>query len=197
MREMIKMVVVLTILSSFSGGLLAALKDGTKEKIENQELEMVKGPALRVILEGASNDVVADRFKVTDNEVEHNIFVGVFDGKPNTIALESEANGFADKVGMIVAFNIDDDKLVGMGVTTHKETPGLGARAKTDANFSQQFTGLPATDPLKVTQDGGSINALGGATITSRGVCAGVSSAIELYKKLKPTLVEELKKFSK
>lgn len=197
MREMIKMVVVLTVLCSFSGGLLAALRDGTKEKIENQELELVKGPALRAILKGASNDVVADRFKVPDGEVERNIFVGVFNGKPNTVAFESAANGFADTIGLIVAFNVEEDKLVGLGVTTHKETPGLGAKAKTDAKFSKQFTGLPATDPVKVNQDGGTINALGGATITSRAVCVGASSAIETYKKLKPALIEKLKGFSK
>lgn len=197
MREMIKMVVVLTILSSLSGGLLAYLKDGTKERIENQELELVKGPALRFILDGASNDVVADRFKITDNEVERSVFVGVYDGKANTIAFEAEATGFADKIGLIVAFNVDEDKLVGVGVTTHKETPGLGAKAKEDPNFSKQFSGLPATEALKVTQDGGGINALGGATITSRAVCTGASSAIEIYKKLKPTLVEKLKEFSK
>jgi Na+-translocating ferredoxin:NAD+ oxidoreductase subunit G len=197
MQEMIKMVVVLTILSSLSGGLLAALKDGTKERIENQELELVKGPALRVILEGASNDVVSDRFKIMDGETERSVFVGKFDGNANTVAFETETNGFADKVGLLVAFNVTDDKLVGMGVTTHKETPGLGARAKTDTAFAQQFKGLPATEPVKVTQDGGNINALGGATITSRGVCAGVSQAIEIYKKLKPTVVEKLKDFSK
>lgn len=197
MQEMIKMVVVLTILSSFSGGLLAALKDGTKERIENQELELVKGPALRVILKGASNDVVADRFKIMDGETERSVFVGKFDGNANTIAFETETNGFADKVGLVVAFNVTDDKLVGMGVTTHKETPGLGARAKTDIAFADQFKGTPATGPVKVTQDGGNINALGGATITSRGVCAGVSQAIEIYKKLKPTLVKKLKDFSK
>lgn len=197
MREMIKMVVVLTILSSFSGGLLAALRDGTKEKIENQELELVKGPALRVILKGASNDVVADRFKLMDGEVERSVFVGVFNGKPNTVAFESEASGFADKIGLLVAVNVEEDKLVGVGVTTHKETPGLGARAKTDLKFAKQFAGVPATEAVKVTQDGGKINALGGATITSRAVCAGTSSAIETYKRLKPALAEKLKGFSK
>ena len=87
---MIKMVVVLTILTSFSGGLLAALKEGTKETIEKQELELVKGPALRVILEGASNDVTADRFKVTYNEVERKIFVGVFDWRGRALAAERD-----------------------------------------------------------------------------------------------------------
>ena len=93
MQEMIKMVVVLTILSSLSGGLLAALKDGTKERIENQELELVKGPALRIILGGASNDVVADRFKIMDGETERSVFVGKFDGKANTVAFETWTDG--------------------------------------------------------------------------------------------------------
>ena len=42
MREMIKMVVVLTILSFFSGGVLAYLRNSTQERIDNQVLEFVK-----------------------------------------------------------------------------------------------------------------------------------------------------------
>ncbi|MCK7511359.1 MAG: hypothetical protein MZV70_49755 [Desulfobacterales bacterium] len=47
MLELIKMIVVLTIISLASGGLLAALRDGTQERIDNQVLEFVKGPAVR------------------------------------------------------------------------------------------------------------------------------------------------------
>ena len=50
MAEMIKMVVVLTVLSLLSGGVLASLRDSTREKIEIQELEMVKAPAVRQVL---------------------------------------------------------------------------------------------------------------------------------------------------
>ena len=49
MREIIKMVVVLTVLSAASGGLLAAVENGTKERIEIQELTFVKGPAVASI----------------------------------------------------------------------------------------------------------------------------------------------------
>ncbi len=42
MREMIKMLVVLTILATLSGGLLAAIRDNTKDRIENQVLEFVQ-----------------------------------------------------------------------------------------------------------------------------------------------------------
>jgi electron transport complex protein RnfG len=47
MGEMIKMVVVLTILSIVSGGGLAQLKEFTEPKIENNVMNLVKGPAIR------------------------------------------------------------------------------------------------------------------------------------------------------
>ena len=60
MRDMIKMVVVLTVLAAFSGGLLAALRDATKDKIELQQLTFVKGPAIKSIFKDASNDPIAE-----------------------------------------------------------------------------------------------------------------------------------------
>ena len=193
MGEMIKMVVVLTILSSFSGGVLATLKDSTKEKIENQELNLVKGPAVRQILEGASNDPVADRVKMTVGEEEKTLFVGVFDGKANTVAFETTGKGYGDKFGLIVAVNTDEDKLVGIGVTTHKETPGLGGNAKDDPSWAAQFKGLPIDQTVAVTNDGGSISAISGATITSRAVCEATTNALKLYTEIKPQLLEQIK----
>jgi Na+-translocating ferredoxin:NAD+ oxidoreductase subunit G len=84
-----------------------------------------------------------------------------------------------------------------VGVTTHGETPGMGAKAKTDPSFTAQFKGLPLKDPLKVTGDGGSINAISGATITSRAVCSATNDAVELYEKLKPQLSEKMKEYQK
>ncbi len=195
MKEMIKMVVVLTILSFFSGWVLAALKDGTKDQIEMQELELVKGPAVRTIMEGATNDPVTDRFKIKTGEVERSIFVGVFDSEPNTVAIETFGNGYGDKIGVMIAVNVNDDKIVGLGVTTHKETPGLGGNAKADPSFAAQFKGLALGEPIKVTKDGGSINAIGGATITSRGVCVAATDAGAIYKQIKPQVVAKLKDF--
>ena len=197
MGEMIKMVVVLTVLSVISGGGLSWLKGFTEPKIENQVMNLVKGPAIRQMLKEADNDPVKDRFKIKDGEEERTVFVGVFDGNANTVVLESTAAGFADKVGMVVAINMADETLRGMAVTTHKETPGLGANAKDDPSFAAQFAGKPATTPVKVSKDGGNISALSGATITSRAVCAGVTKAIETYKNLKPQLEEQIKAMGK
>jgi len=195
MREMIRMVVVLTVLSAFSGGLLAAIRNGTAEDIENQKLTFVKGPAIKTILEGAANDPIVDRFKITDGEAERSFFVGKFDGKAETVAFETFGKGYGGDVGLMVGVNVKEDKVVGVGVTTHQETPGLGAKAKTDADFAAQFKGLPAKGPVKVTNDGGKINAISGATVTSRAVCGAATAAGEVYNRLKPQIEEKLKGF--
>jgi len=197
MQEMIKMVVVLLVLSLGSGGLLAALESGTQERIESQELEFVKGPAVRQILKGCSNDPISSRFKLKDGDVERSFFVGVYDGKPKTVVFEVAGKGFADAFGLMVGVDVPDDKLQGIGVTTHKETPGLGAKAKDDPGFAAQFRGMTITEPVKVTKDGGKVNAIGGATITSRAVSAAASDVGEIYKRLKPQIVEQANSFAK
>lgn len=196
MREMIKMVIVLTILSSVSGGLLAAIRNGTKERIESQQLEFVKGPAIREILKEASNNPIVDRFKLDDNGIERSFFVGVSDGKPDKIAFESFGKGYGGDVGLMVGIDVDDDRIVGVGVTTHAETPGMGARAKSDPSFVAQFKGLATDKAVKVTKDGGQINAISGATITSRAVCSAATDALDVYKRLKPQLIDKMKEFN-
>jgi electron transport complex protein RnfG len=197
MGEMIKMVVVLTILSIVSGGGLAQLKAFTEPQIENNVMNLVKGPAIRAMLSEAENDPVADRFKIKDGDTERTVFVGVLNGKANTVVLESTASGYGDKIGLVVGINMDEQVLAGIAVTTHKETPGLGAEAKNNPAFAAQFKGKPITSAIQVTNDGGEISALSGATITSRAVCKGTMDAIGLYNTLKPQLVEKLEGMQK
>lgn len=195
MREMIKMVVVLTVLSSFSGGLLAAIRNGTIERIENQQLQFVKGPAIKEILKGATNDPIVDRFKLKDGDVERSFFVGKFEGKAPAVALESYGKGYGGEVGVMVGIDTATDEIVGANVTTHAETPGMGAKAKDEPDFVAQYKGLPAKDPIKVTKDGGSINAISGATITSRAVSYAATDACQIYERLKPQIEDKLKEF--
>jgi electron transport complex protein RnfG len=197
MNEMIKMVVVLTVLSSFSGGLLAALNNGTRDRIANQELQFVKGPAIASILEGASNDPISDRFALSRGETEMSFFVGAFDGEPRALVFETTGKGFGGDVGLMVGLNFKDNTLMGVGVTTHAETPGMGAKAKDDPGFVAQFKGLPLDKPVNVTSDGGLISAISGATITSRAVCSATNEAVKIYKELKPQLDEKIKEFKK
>ena len=195
MREMIRLLVVIAVFSSVSGGLLAAIQSGTKERIEYQQLKFVKGPTIQQILEGCSNDPLVDRFKLPDGKEERSFFVGVFDGKANTVALETFGKGFGGDIGVIVAVNVENDEIVGIGVTTHSETPGLGSRAKTEPGFSEQFKGLPIKEPFKVKADGGQIDAVSGATVSSRGVCGAVVESGVIYMRLKTDIMEKVKAF--
>ena len=196
MGEMIKMVVVLTLLSSLSGGRLAYVKEGTQERIENQVLQLVKGPAIKAIFSGSSNDPVADRFSLMDGDKKVDVFVAKFDGQTKAIAFETFGKGgYGGDVGLMVGIDVNDDKIYGVGVTTHSETAGLGARAKDDPKFAAQFADMNIMEPIKVSGDGGNVNALSGATITSRAVCLAATEAGERYQRLKPQIEEQLKAF--
>ncbi len=195
MREMIKMVIVVTVLASFSGGLLASVRNGTKERIEVAQLTFVKGPAIQKIMEGSSNDPIEDRFSLTINDTEMDFFVGKFDGKPKTVAFEGFGRGYGGDMGVMVGIDIEKETVHGVAVTTHAETPGLGSLAADDPGFVSQFKGKPLDKSVKLTQDGGLINALGGATVTSRAVCNAAEQIVRLYEENKEQISEKTKSF--
>lgn len=185
MRELIKMVIVLTILSAASGGLLAAIKNGTVEDIEYQQLKFLKAPAVKEIFEGVENDPITDKIKIKDGEKEITFFPGVFGGEKNSVCFETFGKGYGGDLGLMVGVNLENDTIMGVRVTTHSETPGLGARAKDAPDLVEQFPNLPVASTFNVKGAGGQIDALTGATITSAAVCSAATDAGKLYTKLK------------
>ena len=95
-------------------------------------------------------------------------------------AVEVGPGGFDNTVTMMVGID-NEGKVIAISVVSHTETAGLGAVAA-DAtpkgvSFREQFVGVSGS--VSVTKDGGSIDAITGATITSRAVCAGVQAALD------------------
>ena len=84
------------------------------------------------------------------------------------------ATSFSGNLTVMVGVGADG-ACTGISITSSGETSGLGSNASKPA-FADQFVGK--TGEVKVTKDGGEINAITGATITSRGVCEAVTSAI-------------------
>ena len=105
MRELINMVVVLTGISLASGGLLASLREGTQERIDQQVLEFVKGPSVRSVFKDATNDPIATRFQLKDGEAVRTFFVGELQGTLRGVALEAAGKGYKGKVGLVVAID--------------------------------------------------------------------------------------------
>jgi electron transport complex protein RnfG len=68
-------------------------------------------------------------------------------------------------------------------VTQHKETPGLGTKMS-DPSFKDQFIDQnPESFNLLVTKDGGDVDAITAATISSRAFCDAVERAYKTYTK--------------
>ena len=95
-------------------------------------------------------------------------------------AVQVAPAGFDGPITMMVGVDFDGNVL-GISIIKHTETAGLGAvaAATTSAgeNFRGNFEGLSGS--VAVTKDGGEVEAITGATITSRAVCAGVNAALD------------------
>ena len=197
MREMIKMVMVLTIITAVSGGVLSMLKSGTEEKIESQVLKFQKAPAIEAIFSTATNDPLKERFKipakVKDKDVEILFFPATLEDGSKAVAFEAKGAGFGGDIGLMVGIDLETDKIIEARVTTHSETPGIGSRAKDDLSFVSQFAGMGIDANFKVKNDGGEIDAMSGATVTSKGVSIAAAQVKKLYLQLKPEILNKMK----
>ncbi len=91
-------------------------------------------------------------------------------------------NGFGGAIDMMVGVGIDG-RVTGVSIISHSETASLGANCTRD-DFRAQFAGK--TGGLSVSKDGGEIEALTGATVTSRAVTEGVNLALSFVEEVQP-----------
>ncbi len=92
--------------------------------------------------------------------------------------------GFSGKIELMVGF-LDDGTIENTAVLMHKETPGLGDKMdQKKSDFSLQFIGKNPVDfKLKVKKDGGDVDAITAATISSRAFCDAVQRAYDVFEK--------------
>ena len=95
-------------------------------------------------------------------------------------AVEVTPSGFDGEITLMVGVD-QEGKVLGISVISHTETAGLGAvaGANTAAGeaFRQQFIGQ--SGHVQVKKDGGVIDAITGATVTSRAICSGINAALD------------------
>ena len=84
-------------------------------------------------------------------------------------------DGYGGDITLMVGFKKDKKTVISYKVLAASETPGLGMKLKTP-EFADQFKGKDGTS-LKVKKDGGEIEAITSATITSRAVCKAIADA--------------------
>lgn len=188
MKSIFRMVIVLTILSGTGAGTLAGVKIMTEEKIEEQQMKFEKAPAVQSILAESPVDPVENRFKVAKGD---GTFITVFPGvveERKVMAIEAFGKGFSGDIGLMVGIDLETGAITRARVTTHTETPGFGSKAKESTRFVSQFDDRPFDPSLSVRGDGGGIDAISGATITSRAVCVAAQEAGRLFKSIEKEL---------
>jgi len=184
--EMIKMILVLSLICAVSGLTLASVRQATAPRIEEQVMTYVQGPALNQVFTDHDNNPVKDRkvFNLPDRELT--VFPSIKNGKLNGIAFETFGKGYGGPVGIMVGFTTDGSHLAGIGITTMKETPGLGARA-VEPEFRDQFQNH-TTSAVELSKKGGDIQAIAGATITSTATITAINEAIHIFDEIKDKL---------
>lgn len=126
---------------------------------------------------------------------EVKIYSGTKNGQPVGYAIESFSNnGFSGEVRLIVGFN-PDGTIYRTEVLSQHETPGLGDKMeRSKSDFAQQFDGKnPADFHLAVSKDGGDVDAITAATISSRAYTEAIARAYNVFCQITNhnTVVEE------
>lgn len=121
-------------------------------------------------------------------EKEKDMFKAINDkGQTLGYAFLAEGNGYQGTIKLIAGMDQDMKKLEGFEVLESQETPGLGAEICGN-NFTEQFKGLPLKKKIeyvknKKPEKDNQIEAITGATISSRAVVNILNKKIEEFKK--------------
>ena len=94
--------------------------------------------------------------------------------------------GFGGRIDAMIGF-LPNGTIYNTSILSLKETPGLGTKLqKSKSDFPDQFKGKnPRTFHLKVKKDGGDVDAITAATISSRAFCDAVQRAYDTFEKQK------------
>ncbi|GAB7022346.1 RnfABCDGE type electron transport complex subunit G [Salidesulfovibrio brasiliensis] len=188
MNDILKMMAVLSIICGLAGTSLTALKQATEPMIEEQVLTYVQAPAIKTVLSGYDNDPIKDRKDFDMGGRTVTAFPAIKDGRLMSVAFETSGKGYGGDIGVMVGFDVNSDTLSGIGITTMKETPGVGTRVA-EHGFTTQFKGH-GIESVELKKQGGDIDAVAGATISSTGTTAAVQKAVSIYKSLKQRLAD-------
>ncbi len=181
----LKMLVVLTTIGLVSGGSLAGVYKASAPLIEKHRLEELKKSIFDVLPEAKSyKELEKDGLKVYQGLDENDNSVG--------IAFEAGGNGYQGKIDIMVGIDNQFEKLKGMKVLYHIETPGLGNKIEFD-DFRNQFKGLSVRPQIeyvknKKPQKPNEIQAITAATISSVAIVKMLNKEIkkisEIFKEV-------------
>lgn len=170
--QILKLTIVLFLITAITSGVLGLVNMITKDRIREQK-ELARQAAYAEVLpvpEGTTYSEVP-----FDKEAFPTIKSISASGGGEGYVVEMSFSGAQSTI--TAAIGIDASATVtGVSIITHAETSGLGAKA-TEAKFRDQYKGV--TEHVALTKNGGTIEGISGATITSTAVTDAVNTAMD------------------
>lgn len=179
------MLLSLTIICLVAGAILALVNQYTTGPIAASKAATLQN-AIRQVVPEFDNNPTADAFLAATAEGDSvKIYPALKAGNFVGAAVESfTKKGFSGEIKVIVGFDASG-KLYNYSVLQHAETPGLGAKMqewfRADKNKQSVLGRNLADGALKVTKDGGDVDAITAATISSRAFLDAINRAYSAY----------------
>lgn len=178
--NMVLTLLVITVVAAFA---LGSVYNITKEPIAQSKLKKKQDAIALVVpaFDKLETKKVMPDSGVDSLEMNYAYKAGELVG----IAVETYTdNGFGGRIRAMVGFD-PNGVIIDVVHLEHKETPGLGDKVEKKKNpWSNQFRGFdPASKQLKVKKDGGDVDAITAATISSRAYCDAIERAYQSVKK--------------
>lgn len=174
--ESVKIAAILFAICAVITALLAGTNMLTEDKIAQNSL-LEKQVACQAVLPEAEEFV--------EFEGDYDVYIAIRGGEVVGCTITTAAGGYGGDVTIMVGFDMEGD-ITGVDVIEHSETPGLGANAD-KPSFLDQFRsedGTGHSDDYAVTKDGGEVDAVTAATISSRAVTEALDEACDIYEEL-------------
>ena len=169
-KEILKPPLILAVIATVVTALLVLTNGVTKDKIAELQAKAEDEAKLAVLPD-------ADGFE--EKEVDGQVYYEATNGAGYVFSTSSK--GYGGPVVVMTGISADGE-VTGVKLTSQNETPGLGQKAL-DASFTDQYLMALPEGGFAVKKDSpsGQIDAIAGATITSRAVTNSVNAAIEAY----------------
>lgn len=182
MREGMKLALTLMLICAVAGLGLSFVNNLTQGRIAQQQEERLDR-SLAAALPASGYEKLDRQVALLRKKPNFESVEAIWKAKePQGLVVQVAPVGYNGNIICLVG--IDSKGIIrGVAVNQHTETPGLGARIVEDS-FLNQYKGAKAGEKLAVKKDGGKIQAISGATISSRALTAGVNTALAVFEEV-------------
>jgi electron transport complex protein RnfG len=177
------MLLSLTLVALGASACLGFIYEITKGPIETTALNK-KLDAIKQVVPDFNNNPYAEMFRLPTGDGDS---LDIYPAKNDSVLIGYAVNtytnnGFGGNITLMAGFKTDGT-IINITVLTHKETPGLGTKM-TEPEFKYQFMNKnPKEFSLVVDKDGGPVDAITAATISSRAFCDAIQRAYNTLQK--------------